>query len=128
MRFHVADWSTFRRTSSTSSAPSMWFTDAVDPLGLMKSIRGAVKHDGTYLMLEMNCSPKLEENANPVGRLLYAVSTLYCMTTSLVRDGAGIGAAMGEPKARELASQAGFREFRKLPIDDPFSRLYELRP
>jgi hypothetical protein len=42
----------------------MWFTDAVDPLGLMKSIRGAVKHDGTYLMLEMNRSPKLEENAN----------------------------------------------------------------
>lgn len=102
--------------------------DAVDPLGLLKSIRGALKKDGTYLMLEMNCSPKLEENANPVGRLLYSVSTLYCMTTSLAHDGAGIGAAMGEPKARELASQAGFRQFRKLPIDDPFSRLYELRP
>ncbi len=102
--------------------------DAVDPLGLLKSIRGALKKDGTYLMLEMNCSPKLEENANPVGRLLYAVSTLYCMTTSLAHDGAGIGAAMGEPKARELASQAGFRQFRKLPIDDPFSRLYELKP
>lgn len=102
--------------------------DAVDPLGLMKSIRGALKTDGTYLMLEMNCSPKLEENANPVGRFLYAVSTLYCMTTSLAHDGAGIGAAMGEPKARELAAQAGFRQFRKLPIDDPFSMLYELRP
>ena len=54
--------------------------DAVDPLGLMKSIRKALKKDGTYLMLEMNCSPRLEENANPVGRFLYAVSTLYCMT------------------------------------------------
>jgi hypothetical protein len=50
------------------------------------------------------------------------------MTTSLAHDGAGIGAAMGEPKARELATQAGFREFRRLPIDDPFSLLYELRP
>ena len=101
--------------------------DAVDPLGLLKSIRSALNKDGTYLMLEMNCSPNLEENANPVGRFLYAVSTLYCMTTSLAHDGAGIGAAMGEPKARELASQAGFRQFRKLPINDPFSMLYELR-
>jgi len=102
--------------------------DAVDPVALMKSIRGALKKDGSYLMLEMNCSPKLEENANPIGRFLYSVSTLYCMTTSLAHDGAGIGAAMGEPKARELATQAGFREFRRLPIDDPFSLLYELRP
>ena len=101
--------------------------DSVDPIGLLKSIRKALKPDGTYLMLEMNCSPKLEENANPVGRFLYAVSTLYCMTTSLAHDGAGIGAAMGEPKARELASQAGFQQFRRLPIDDPFSMLYELR-
>ena len=37
---------------------------AVDPLGLMKSIRSALKTDGTYLMLEMNCPPNLEENAN----------------------------------------------------------------
>lgn len=102
--------------------------DAVDPVALMKSIRGALRPNGTYLMLEMRCSPKVEENINPVGRLLYSISTLYCMTTSLAHDGAGIGAAMGEPKARELASQAGFREFRSLPIDDPFSILYELRP
>jgi SAM-dependent methyltransferase len=102
--------------------------DAVNPLALMKSIRSALKKEGTYLMLEMNCSPRLEENANPVGRFLYAVSTLYCMTTSLAHDGAGIGAAMGEPKARDLASHAGFRQFRKLPIDDPFSVLYEMRP
>jgi|SRR5579862_1034627 len=101
--------------------------DAVDPVGLMKSIRGALKKDGTFLMLEMNCSPNLEENKNPIGRLLYSVSTLYCMTTSLAHEGAGIGAAMGEPKARELASQAGFSQFLKLPIDDPFSLLYELR-
>jgi 2-polyprenyl-3-methyl-5-hydroxy-6-metoxy-1,4-benzoquinol methylase len=102
--------------------------DAVDPVGLMKGIRGALKQNGTFLMLEMRCSPKLEENANPVGRFLYSISTLYCMTTSLAHDGAGIGAAMGEPKARDLAGKAGFSSFRKLPIDDPFSMLYELRP
>ncbi len=102
--------------------------DSVNPVGLMKSIRNALVPDGAYLLLEMNCSPKVHENANPVGRLLYPVSTLYCMTTSLAHHGAGIGAVMGEPKARELAGKAGFAQFRKLPIEDPFSVLYELRP
>src|SRR5439155_6398532 len=102
--------------------------DAVDPLGMMKAIRSALKPEGTYLLLEMNASPRVEENANPLGKLLYSISTLYCMTTSLAHGGAGIGALMGEPKARELAENAGFRQFRKLPIEDPFSVLYELRP
>ncbi len=101
--------------------------DSVNPVALMRAIRKALTPGGTYLMLEMNASPKVLENATPLGRLLYSVSTLYCMTTSLAHKGAGIGAVMGEPKARELATQAGFNHFRKLPLEDPFSFLYELK-
>ncbi len=102
--------------------------DAVKPGLLLASIHDALKSQGTFLMLEMNCAPDLQDNVNPLGRLLYSISTLYCMTTSLAHDGDGIGAVMGEPRARELARQAGFRGFRRLPIDDPFSLVYELRP
>ncbi len=101
--------------------------DAADPIGLLKGIRRVLKADGTYLMLEMNCSPNVHENVNFVGKFLYSVSTLYCMTQSLAQNGAGIGAAMGEPKARELATAAGFSHFRRLPIQDPFCALYELK-
>jgi 2-polyprenyl-3-methyl-5-hydroxy-6-metoxy-1,4-benzoquinol methylase len=101
--------------------------DSVDPIGLMSAIRGALRQDGTYLMLEMNASGDVEENRNPLGKFLYNVSTLYCMTTSLAHGGAGIGACMGEEKARELAYAAGFTHFRKLPIEEPFSVLYELK-
>ncbi len=101
--------------------------DSVDPLGLMRSIRNALKPGGTYLMVEVNVSSKLEDNINPMGRMMYSVSTLYCMTVSLAHGGAGIGACMGEPKARELASEAGFTHFRRLPIEDAFSALYELQ-
>jgi SAM-dependent methyltransferase len=101
--------------------------DSVDPVGLMSAVRGSLREGGTYLMLEMNASHDVEENRNPLGRFLYNVSTLYCMTTSLAHGGAGIGACMGEPKARELAYAAGFSRFRKLPIEDPFSVLYELK-
>jgi len=101
--------------------------DSVDPVGLMSAIRGALREDGTYLMLEMNASGDVEENRNPLGKFLYNVSTLYCMTTSLAHGGAGIGACMGQDKARELAYAAGFTQFRKLPIEEPFSVLYELK-
>jgi 2-polyprenyl-3-methyl-5-hydroxy-6-metoxy-1,4-benzoquinol methylase len=101
--------------------------DSVDPVGLMSAIRGSLREEGTYLMLEMNASGVVEENRNPLGKFLYNVSTLYCMTTSLAHGGAGIGACMGEEKARELAYAAGFTRFRKLPIEEPFSVLYELK-
>ena len=101
--------------------------DSVDPVGLMSAIRGALREDGTYLMLEMNASGDMEENRNPLGKLLYNVSTLYCMTTSLAHGGAGIGACMGEEKARELAYAAGFTHFSRLLIEEPFSVVYELK-
>jgi 2-polyprenyl-3-methyl-5-hydroxy-6-metoxy-1,4-benzoquinol methylase len=101
--------------------------DSVDPAGLLKSIRGALKADGTYLMVEVNVSNNVADNINPMGRMMYSASTLYCMTVSLAHGGAGIGALMGEPKARELAQQAGFSQFRRLPIKDAFSVLYEIR-
>jgi SAM-dependent methyltransferase len=101
--------------------------DSVDPVGLLKSIRGALKTDGTYLMVEVNVSNKPEDNINPMGRMMYSASTLYCMTVSLAHGGAGIGAMMGEPKAKELAQEAGFTRFQRLPIKDAFSVLYEIR-
>jgi SAM-dependent methyltransferase len=102
--------------------------DAVDPVGLMSAIRRSLKDDGTYLVQEVNVSDKVEENMKPLGKMVYSVSTLYCMTTSLAHGGAGIGTAMGENKARELASAAGFTRFTRLPIKDDFAVLYELRP
>jgi 2-polyprenyl-3-methyl-5-hydroxy-6-metoxy-1,4-benzoquinol methylase len=102
--------------------------DSVDPAGLLKSIRGALKPGGTCLMVEVNVSDRVEDNINPMGRMMYAASTLYCMTVSLAHDGAGIGALMGEKKAREFAREAGFGRFQRLPVKDAFSALYELRP
>jgi SAM-dependent methyltransferase len=102
--------------------------DAVDPAGLMSAIRRALKDDGTYLVQEVNVSNEVKDNIRPLGKMIYSVSTLYCMTTSLANGGAGIGTAMGEAKARELAAQAGFTRFTRLPVKDDFAVLYELRP
>jgi 2-polyprenyl-3-methyl-5-hydroxy-6-metoxy-1,4-benzoquinol methylase len=103
--------------------------DAVDPRGLLKAIRQALKPDGAYVCLEINCADRLEENIGLMGGMLYAVSSLYCMTTSLAGNGEGLG-TMGLPEGRlsEFCHEAGFGRFHRVPIDNPFNTLYEIRP
>jgi SAM-dependent methyltransferase len=105
--------------------------DMVDPVGALTAIRKALASDGVFLWTEFNVSGDLTENlANPLNlaKFTYSASTLYCMTTSLAEGGAGIGTCLGPHKAEELAREAGFGSFRRLPIDDPFTVVYEVRP
>jgi 2-polyprenyl-3-methyl-5-hydroxy-6-metoxy-1,4-benzoquinol methylase len=103
--------------------------DAVDPLGLLKAIRRALNPDGIYVCLDSNCSDKLEENAGPLGAIFHGVSVLYCMTTSLSNGGMGLGTlGFHETKVRELAAAAGFGSVRKLPLENPFNNIYEIKP
>jgi 2-polyprenyl-3-methyl-5-hydroxy-6-metoxy-1,4-benzoquinol methylase len=130
----VADRVTFELANGTELPPGKFdlvttldvVHDAVDPVALMTAVRRALVPGGTFLMQELNVSDKVEENIRPMGKMVYSISTMYCMTLSLAQGGAGIGAAMGEPKARELATAAGFTHFRKLPVQDDFALLYEL--
>jgi 2-polyprenyl-3-methyl-5-hydroxy-6-metoxy-1,4-benzoquinol methylase len=101
--------------------------DAVDPLGLLRTIRQALRPGGTYVCLDINCSDKLEENAGPLGALFHGFSVLYCMTTSLSRGGAGLGTmGLPESKLKELANEAGFADVRRVPLENPFNNLYEV--
>ncbi len=103
--------------------------DAVDPRGLLKAMRQALRHDGRYVCLEINCSDKLEENAGPLGAFFYSVSILYCMTTSLAGGGEGLGTAgLPEAKIRALCTEAGFSSVRRVPLENPFNTLYEIMP
>ena len=103
--------------------------DAIDPVGLLRAIRRALKPDGTYLILEMRCADDPSDNNGPFGTLLYGISVLYCMTTSLAHDGAGLGTCGCPPeKVHQLCTKAGFSEVRQLPLANPFNILYEITP
>jgi SAM-dependent methyltransferase len=145
----VADRVRFEHADASKGVPGQWVAeetyaaeaaydvvstfdvihDAVDPLGLLRAIRAALKPDGVYMLLDINSSHRLEENAGPLGAFFYSVSTLYCMTTSLAHGGAGLGTCgLHEPKVRELCAAAGFSDVRRVPLENPFNILYEVRP
>jgi SAM-dependent methyltransferase len=103
--------------------------DAVNPRGMLGAIHESLQQDGTYLCLEINCSDKPEQNQGPIGALLQSCSVLLCLTLSLAGDGEGLGTlGLHEPKLRELATEAGFSNVRRVPMDNPFNSLYEVTP
>jgi len=133
----VADRVEFQRVSATALPETAKFDlitsfdaihDMVDPRGAVRAIRRTLADDGTYMMVEVRAGETLAENLNPLGAMMYSMSTLHCMTVSLAHGGEGIGTLMGERKARELAEEAGFTRFRRLPIESAFNVFYEIRP
>lgn len=101
--------------------------DMVDPRATLKRIHEVLADDGVYVWSEPNTSAKAIENRNPVGKAFHAISPLHCMTVSLAYNGAGLGTVIGESGARELAKEAGFTTFERLPIQNPFNQFFALR-
>jgi 2-polyprenyl-3-methyl-5-hydroxy-6-metoxy-1,4-benzoquinol methylase len=133
----VAERVRFERLDASREIPGQYdlittfdvIHDAVDPRGLLRKIRQALRPEGTYLCLDINCSDRLEQNAGPLGALFYGFSVMYCMTTSLAAGGEALGTCgLPEPKLGELALEAGFRTVRRLPLENPFNNLYEVTP
>jgi 2-polyprenyl-3-methyl-5-hydroxy-6-metoxy-1,4-benzoquinol methylase len=131
----VADRTRFEQRDVSKGLPEQFdvittfdvIHDSADPVGLLRAIRQALRPNGTYVCLDINCSDKLEENAGPLGALFHGFSVLYCMTTSLARGGVGLGTVgFPESKLKELATEAGFASVRRVPLENPFNNLYEL--
>jgi len=101
--------------------------DMVNPRGALRAIQRALKSAGALMWSEANASDRLEENLNPWGRSLYGASTMHCMTVSLAHGGEGLGTVVGEGRARELALEAGFSSFARLPLENPVHQIFVLR-
>ena len=101
--------------------------DMGDPGGVLRRIREALAPAGTYLMVEPKVAERLHDNAsNPFARMLYGISCLHCVPTSLAQGGPGLGACWGETRARLAAQEAGFGQFKALPIRSPVQAFYEM--
>jgi 2-polyprenyl-3-methyl-5-hydroxy-6-metoxy-1,4-benzoquinol methylase len=101
--------------------------DMANPRGALANIRRALKPGGALLWSEAEASDRLEENLTPGGRTMYAASTMHCMTVSLAQGGEGLGVVVGEGLARELAREAGFASFARLPVRNPYHQVFLAR-
>jgi SAM-dependent methyltransferase len=101
--------------------------DLGDPAGAARHVRTTLASGGTWMIVEPHANDRLEDNLNPVGRIFYSASTMFCTPASLSQEvGAALGAQAGETRVRELTEAAGFSHFRRA-AETPFNRVYEVR-
>ncbi len=87
--------------------------DMVAPAAVLRRIYDALAPGGVFFMKEPRVSSDLADNiGNPFAPMVYAISTLHCLTVSLAHGGAGLGTAWGEQVARRMLADAGFRDIR----------------
>lgn len=102
--------------------------DMGDPVGALTQARGALKPNGTLMIVEPYAGNALEENLTPIGRIFYGASTMLCTPSALAQDGRfALGAQAGEAALGAVAREAGFSSFRRA-AETPFNIIYEARP
>ena len=106
--------------------------DMTHPTEMMKTIRKALKNDGTWLLVDIKAHDSLELNVskNPMASLLYGISVLSCMSSAMSEDGGeGLGTlGLSAVRAESMAREAGFTQFKKLDVEHSVNAFYEVRP
>jgi hypothetical protein len=76
--------------------------------------------------IEINCADHAQNNQGPIAQVRYGFGLLYCMTSPLAHDGAGLGTC-GQPESsiRALATEAGFGTVTRV-AENPFNVRYAL--
>jgi len=102
--------------------------DMGDPAGAARHLRGTLKPDGTWMVVEPLARDSLQENMNPVGRIYYGASAMICTPASLSQEvGAALGAQAGPRRLSEVIRQGGFSTVR-IATETPFNMVLEARP
>ena len=102
--------------------------DMGDPIGVSRHARSALKTDGTAMIVEPFANDNVQDNLNPVGRVMYGASSQICVPVSLARNGPALGAQAGERRLREVVvTGGGFSRFRRA-TETPFNMVFEARP
>jgi len=133
VQFEVRDLSDFEHTAVAGEFDFVTAFDAVHdqavPQGVLNGIYKTLKTSGTFLMVDIRASSRLENNLeHPIAPLLYTLSTMHCMTVSLAQGGAGLGTMWGEELAQEMLAKAGFGTIDVYRLDHDFqNNFYVMR-
>jgi SAM-dependent methyltransferase len=103
--------------------------DQAHPGQVLANIHRALRPGGTFLMVDIKASSRLEDNIGvPFTSYMYTVSTMHCMSVSLGLDGDGLGTCWGRELATSMLADAGFGDVQVHEIDsDPINFYYVAR-
>jgi SAM-dependent methyltransferase len=101
--------------------------DMEDPQGAaVHALSTLKKPDGVVMIVEPFANDKLEDNLNPLGRMMYAASTMICIPTSLSQNGPALGAQAGEAGISKVVKAGGFKHFKRA-AQTSFNIVYEAK-
>ena len=127
-RFEVADATSYADKDFDLIAFFDCLHDMADPVGVMQHTRAALKPDGIAMIVEPFAGDRVQDNLNPVGRMMYGASSQICVPVSLARNGPALGAQAGEARLRDVVvDKGGFTRFRRA-TETPFNLVFEARP
>ncbi len=127
-RFEVADATSYADKDFDVIAFFDCLHDMADPVGVMQHTRAALKPDGIAMIVEPFAGDRVQDNLNPVGRMMYGASSQICVPVSLARNGPALGAQAGEARLRDVVvDEGGFTRFRRA-TETPFNLVFEARP
>jgi hypothetical protein len=103
--------------------------DQRSPEEVLRRVRAALAPGGVFVMVDTKFSSSLENNVgNPVAPLSYAISLMYCTTTSLAAGGPALGAMWGTEVACRMLADAGFTSVEVLDSPRAQNCIYLCRP
>ncbi len=106
--------------------------DMTDPEHAIREIHAALAKDGTWLVADIKARPSYAENVekNPMAAMMYGVSVMVCMSSSLsAKGGAGLGTLGLHVELLEgWARDAGFERFAPIDLGHAVNAFYLVRP
>jgi SAM-dependent methyltransferase len=98
VRFEVADAASFPGSGHGLVTHFDCLHDLSDPASAARRAREALAADGTWMLVEPFANDQPEQSHNPVGRVFYGASTMFCVLCSLALVGPALGAQAGEAR------------------------------
>ncbi len=98
----------------------------------MRAVRGALKPDGIWFIVDVNSNDDWHDNLqHPLSPMMYGFSIMTCMSSATsTPDGLGLGpAGLPESKLFAMLREAGFTRMARVPgLDHPFNAYYYAQP
>ncbi|MRG61694.1 methyltransferase domain-containing protein [Agromyces sp. CFH 90414] len=97
------------------------------PAAALAAFREALADGGALLVADERVGEAFQADADPVERMLYAMSVLHCLPATTAESAADAnGTVLRAPTLRRWASEAGYDGVEVLGIENPFWRFYRI--